>query len=188
MAEVKVLIEGNFGSTVSLVRDKTLVMIVDPGLVKDPKVIVRRLKKENLSVNDVNVVCVTHAHMDHYRNVGMFPRAKALDYWGMWLKDGLKECKSRLTENIRIMKTPGHTDDGISVIVKTEMGVVAICGDVFWEENASLSDSYCGDNGKLKESRKRVLKVADYIITGHGKMFKVEKSQVKDAKKKEVKE
>jgi len=175
MAEVKVLLEGNFGSTISLVRDKNIVMVVDPGLIKDPKVIARRLKGENLSVNDVNVVCVTHAHMDHYRNIGLFPKAKALDYWGMWLKDGLKECKSQLTKNIRIVKTPGHTDDGIGIIVNTEKGVVAICGDVFWEEDASLSDSYCGDNRKLKESRKKILAVADYIVSGHGKMFKVKK-------------
>jgi len=174
MAEVKVLMEGNFGSTVTLVRDGSTVMVVDPGLMKDQKVLVRGLKKEKLSIDDVNVVCITHAHMDHYRNIGMFPNAKALDYWGLWLKDGLKDCKSQFTKNIRILKTPGHTDDGISLVVKTGKGVVAICGDVFWEENASLDDSYCS-NKKLKESRKKILAVADYIVSGHGKMFKVNK-------------
>ena len=36
-------------------------------------------------------------------------------------------------------------------------------------------DDYANDMEKLKESRKKALEIADYIIPGHGKKFKVEK-------------
>jgi glyoxylase-like metal-dependent hydrolase (beta-lactamase superfamily II) len=36
-------------------------------------------------------------------------------------------------------------------------------------------DPYVKDKEKLKESRKKILEIADYVIPGHGKMFKVEK-------------
>jgi len=36
-------------------------------------------------------------------------------------------------------------------------------------------DEFATDIEKLKESRKKVLEIADWIIPGHGKMFKVNK-------------
>jgi hypothetical protein len=39
----------------------------------------------------------------------------------------------------------------------------------------NLKDPYVKNEKDLKESRKKVLEIADYIIPGHGKMFKVQK-------------
>jgi hypothetical protein len=36
-------------------------------------------------------------------------------------------------------------------------------------------DPYVKNESQLIESRKKILKIADYIIPGHGKMFKVKK-------------
>lgn len=92
MAEVKVLIEGytTTGSadessccTMTLVKDGNIAMVTDPGTLKSQKLLIDALKNEGLSVDDINVECITHLHMDHYRNIGMFPKAKALDYWGL---------------------------------------------------------------------------------------------------------
>jgi len=116
--------------------------------------------------------------MDHYRNIGMFPKAKALDYWGIWDKDTVIDWKSQFTENILIIKTPGHNYDGITLLVKTEQGIVAVVGDVFWKENFSEDDPYASDKEKLLKSRKLVLQKADFIIPGHGNMYEV-KSDVR---------
>ena len=184
MAEVKVLLkgytsgetgEGASCSTVVLVKDEGINMIVDPGTMKSQQLLVDKLKEEGLSVDDINIVCITHSHMDHYRNIGMFPNAKALDYWGWWEKDVWSDYKDPLTENIRMIKTPGHNYDGITLLVKTEKGTIAICGDVFWKENEPKDDPYATDKNKLQESRKKILEVADYIIPGHGDIFKVKK-------------
>jgi glyoxylase-like metal-dependent hydrolase (beta-lactamase superfamily II) len=184
MAEVKILVEGytTAGSdeertccTVTLVRDKGIIMVVDPGTLKDQSVLVNALKKEGLTISDVNFVGITHSHMDHYRNIGMFPKAKALDYWGIWDGDKADDWKADFSKDIQIVKTPGHNYDNITLLVKTKQGTVAICGDVFWKENYPKDDPYATDKKKLEESRKKLLQMADWIIPGHDKMYKVRK-------------
>ncbi|MCX6759456.1 MAG: MBL fold metallo-hydrolase [Candidatus Nealsonbacteria bacterium] len=190
MAEVKVLIEGYTTAdsvsssgeektcpTITLVRDGDIIMVVDPGVLENQKMLVDKLKKEGLTIDDVNVVCITHSHIDHYRNIGMFPEAKTLEYFGLWDRNTVEDWKEQFTENIRIIKTPGHNYDSITLLVKTDNGIVAICGDVFWKEDFPKDDPYASDKEKLEESRKKVLEMADYIIPGHGKMFKVKNNQ-----------
>ena len=103
----------------------------------------------------------------------MFPEAKTIEYFGVWDKGLCDDRPKNLTSNIEIIKTPGHNYDALSLLVKTEMGLVAVVGDVFWRENYPDNDVYASEPEKLKESRKNVLALADYIIPGHGDMFKV---------------
>ncbi len=182
MAEVKVLLQGynsedsgeeNACSTVSLVKDGEIVMVVDPGTMKSQDLLIEALKKENLSKEDVNWVGITHSHMDHYRNIGMFPDAKSLDYYGIWDKDSVDDWKEEFSENIKIIKTPGHDRTSITLLVKTEKGNVAICGDVFWEKGLPVDDLYASDKEKLEKSREKVNELADYIVPGHGDIFEV---------------
>ena len=184
MAEVIILLTGyttdedpNKGSspTITLIKDNNVNIIVDPGSVKDRNMIIGKLKEQGLEVDDINLVCITHSHMDHYMHIGMFPNAKAFDYWGLWHEDKLDDFKSNCSKDITVIKTPGHNYDGITLLVKTEKGIIAICGDVFWREGYPDNDPYATDMKKLQESRKKVLAAADWIIPGHGDMFKVRK-------------
>jgi len=185
MAEVKILIEGYTNAdssqgggeekscpTITLVKDRNIIMVVDPGVLESQKILIDALQKEGLSVADVNFVCITHSHIDHYRNIGMFPEAKTLEYWGIWDKNVAYEWKEQFSDDIKIVKTPGHNYDAITLLVKTKKGIVAICGDVFWKENLPEEDPYASDPMKLQESRKMILEMADWIIPGHGGMFK----------------
>ena len=188
-AEVKILIEGytnadskdeNGGEektcpTITLIKDGDLVMVVDPGVLEDQQFLVDALQKEGLTVNDVNMVCITHSHIDHYRNIGMFPKAKTLEFFGLWDKGSCEDWSEQFTPHIQILKTPGHDYTAITLFVTTENGTVAICGDVFWKENYPKKDIYASDPEKLKESREMVLKMADWVVPGHGKMYKVKK-------------
>ena len=186
-AEVKILIEGYTTAdtivdisesksrpTITLVRDKDadIVMVVDPGALSDQQILIDSLKAEGLTVNDVNIVCVTHSHLDHYKNIGMFPKAKILEYFGLWNNETMVEWPEHFTENILILKTPGHDYSSITLFVTTEIGKVAICGDVFWREDSPTYDMYATDQEKLKKSRVLVSKMADWIIPGHGGMYK----------------
>jgi len=105
----------------------------------------------------------------------MFPKAKTLEYYGLWHGQTVEDWQEQFTDDIRIIKTPGHDYSSITLFVKTEQGTVAICGDVFWKENSPEDDIYASGKEELKQSRKKVLEMADYIIPGHGKMFKVKK-------------
>ena len=187
MAEVKILIEGyttadskqegeeKTSPTITLVKDGDIIMIVDPGVVESQDLIIEKLKEQGLTVNDINIVCLTHSHIDHFRNIGMFPKAKTLEFFGLWDKNTVEDWQEQFSKDIKIIKTPGHNYDCLTLLVKTDIGLIAICGDVFWKENSPEIDPYATDNSKLAESRKKVLELADYVIPGHGKMFKVKK-------------
>ncbi|MDO8486545.1 MAG: MBL fold metallo-hydrolase [Candidatus Staskawiczbacteria bacterium] len=158
--------------TITLVKDRDIVMVVDPGTLSDQQILIDKLKEEGLTVNDVNIVCITHSHIDHYRNIGMFPKAKTLEYFGLWDGEKVDDWQEHFTENIQILKTPGHDYTGITLLVSTEIGKVAICGDIFWKENSPENDIYASDLEKLEKSRALVLKMADWVIPGHGEMYK----------------
>lgn len=184
-AEVKILVQGYSNAdsvaetgeertcpTITLVREGNLCMVVDPGVLPSQQVLVDALQQEGLSVEDVNMVCITHSHIDHYRNIGMFPNAKVLEHFGIWDKDTVSEWQEQFTDYIQILSTPGHDYTCISIFATTNDGVVAICGDVFWKENYPENDIYASDPNRLQESRWLVLKMADWVIPGHGPMYK----------------
>ena len=196
MAKVKILIKGYTrekngeefaSSTTILIQDNGLNIIVDPGMNR--KALLGGLAKEGLETKNINFVVVTHTHLDHSLLTGIFENAKILDNSDVYSFDGKiggHEGKVPNTD-IEIIKTPGHDQFHCSVLVKTEdLGKVVIAGDVFWwadgEEQETdkqglleHEDPYVKDEKALKESRKRILNLADYIIPGHGEMFKVKR-------------
>ena len=191
-AQVTILLEGyyevkagqeNTRPTVTLVRDGDFVMVVDPGVMESQQLLIDALAKQGLAVDDVDVVCLTHSHIDHYRNVGMFPKAKVLEYFGLWEGGRPTEWQENFSENIQIIKTPGHDYSCITLLVKTEQGVAAICGDVFWKENYPEKDPYASDVKQLEQSRALVLKMAQWIIPGHGGMYKIRAKVTKEKAK-----
>jgi len=185
MAEVKVLINGFTNedsakageektcATITLVRDGNSKIIVDPGVLDGQKILIDRLEEEGLSVDDIDIIFITHSHIDHYRNIGMFPEAKTLEYYGLWDKNTVQDWQEKFSDDIKIIKTPGHSLDSLTFLVKTSEGIVAICGDVFWKKDFPESDAYAVDNEKLKESRKIVLESAGWIVPGHAGIYKI---------------
>lgn len=196
MAEIKILIEGYAkeedgsefaSSTTTLIRENGLNIIVDPGMNR--KLLFESLKKEGLSTSDINYVILTHYHLDHSLLTGVFENAKVLDNGEIYSWDGKIESHGGKVPGtaIEIIKTLGHAMFHCSVLVETEKsGKVVISGDVFWWRNnqeqktdkESLmkhEDPYVKNKEQLTESRRKILEIADYIVPGHGKMFKVEK-------------
>lgn len=162
---------GRVCSTITLVVDKGLNIIVDPGTLPHHGILIGELKKRALSIDDINIVCITHSHVDHYRYVGLFTQAKVLDYWGWWVGDSWGSATGIINDRIKIIETPGHTDDSITLLVKTSSGTIAICGDVFWDRDFPVDDPYAADKELLAASRKKLLQTADFIIPGHGDVF-----------------
>ena len=89
-------------------------------------------------------------------------------------KDTTEEWKEKFTNDIEIIKTPGHSYDNITLFVKTEKGVVAVVGDVFTKKGYE-DDEFAQDMATLKKSRKLVKEKANFIIPGHGDIYEVEK-------------
>jgi len=195
MAKVKILINGYVkekggeefaSSSAILIQDNNLNIIVDPGMNR--KMLLDSLVREELKTGNIDFVILTHTHLDHSLLAGIFENAKILDNSDIYSFDGKIGGHDGRVPNtgIEIIKTPGHDKFHCSVLVETEdLGKVIIAGDVFWwaddeEEKTDKQsllehkDSYVKNEKELRESREKVLSLADYIIPGHGKMFKVE--------------
>ena len=193
MNKVKVLIEGKAekigsGESVSpsvvLIQTEKYNVIVDPGLNR--KNLLESLKKENLKTDQIDFVILTHYHLDHSLLMGVFEKAVILDDIDQYGQDGkiAEQKKNTLGEGIKIIQTPGHDPWHCSVSIMTEdMGNVVVAGDLFWwfddkepekdfESLINLKDPYVKDERALKKSREKILKIADWIIPGHGKIFK----------------
>lgn len=193
MNKIKVLIEGyakvyddyeEVSPSVVLIENEKHKIIVDPGFNREN--LLKALEKESLKNEDIDMVLLTHYHMDHSLLAGMFEKAIFLDNSDQYLQNGIikRQDKGILGEGIEIIQTPGHELFHCSVAVETvDLGKVIIAGDIFWwvdgeepeknfESLINLEDPYVKDEIAIKESRKKILEMADWIIPGHGKIFK----------------
>ncbi len=185
MATVDVLIAGHVeqtdaGSsvhpTVSLVRDGDAVIVVDPGILSDPGLLTEALSGHDLTVDDVTHVFVTHHHLDHTRNVGMFPTARVVDvdsvYDGsLWLDhdgDG-----HHLSSDVSVIETPGHAQECAALVVRTDDGTVVLTHAWWFADMTPVEDPLAWDQDALERSRERILGIADVVVPGHGPAFRV---------------
>lgn len=162
-------------STITFIRDGKEKIIVDTGNLSDEKKVLKALKKFKIKPTDITTVINTHVHPDHRGCNFLFKKAKIINSEDMNEGDKFTFVPSGdffLTPNIKIVRTPGHTLHDCSVLVKTARGKVAIVGDLFWK---GLKDKLAFvDNKKLhRASQKKILKMADWIVPGHGNIFKV---------------
>jgi glyoxylase-like metal-dependent hydrolase (beta-lactamase superfamily II) len=162
------------GSNVVLICDGKKNILIDTGSPGEDKKIIAGLKKEKLKPQDIDIVILTHPHADHIANNFLFPKALFIDSLGEFKGDKflLLSAERSITKNIYITKTPGHALEDISIIVNnTESGIIAIVGDLYWRGGDNkLIQVESPEN--LDASRKKILLIADYLIPGHGKMFK----------------
>lgn len=193
MNKIKVLIEGYAketengwlaSSTVTFIQSNGKNIIVDPGCNR--KKLLEELSKNNLKLADIDFVLLTHSHGDHSLLAGIFDNAKIITPSEIYDNDNQVEIEDKIPgTDLEIIQTPGHSPEHCSLVIPTEEGTYVVAGDVFWwmddeeqkidvgkEDDAHPAEAHMP---KIIESRKKILKIADYIIPGHGKMFKVEK-------------
>lgn len=193
MAEVKVLIEGyakeikngwTASSTVVLIKSGNKNILIDTGCNR--KKLINSLVKENIKIEDINFVVLTHNHLDHALLAGIFENAKVLTTEEVYKNDKQTTHNNFIPgTELKIIQTPGHCNEHCSVIISSDKDIYVVAGDVFWwtvgEKQIvnieKIDDAHPSEVSmkKLIASRKKILKLADYIIPGHGKIFKVEK-------------
>ncbi|VDM93374.1 unnamed protein product [Onchocerca ochengi] len=159
--------------TVTLVMTEKRKILVDCGDPWNGTHIIRALSKYSLNCADITDLIITHGHSDHCGNLSLFQQARIYMNDDV-AKDGIYENICTLDNSVQIRSTPGHTDHDRSIIVTgTEYGTVAIVGDIFEEENDN--DSWKANSKYPEEqekSRRIILNEADWIIPGHGGMFR----------------
>lgn len=82
----------------------------------------------------------------------------------------------RLTRNINIYKTPGHSVDDITAVVNCvpNYGSVAVVGDlILHEADDGVWRQYAWNVSLQMANRQKILCLANWIVPGHGPMFQV---------------
>jgi glyoxylase-like metal-dependent hydrolase (beta-lactamase superfamily II) len=179
-AEYSVLFDGyvrrevnRVGSTVTFAREGGTLVVIDPGLVPNQRSILEPLAALGVEPADITDVVLSHHHPDHTVNAGLFPNASVHDFWARYhgdLWDSRDAEGVALSASIRLIKTPGHSQEDITTLIGTDQGVVA-CTHLWWSSEGPADDPYAPDPAVLHANRARVLEVASLIIPGHGEPF-----------------
>jgi len=170
--------------TVTLITGSPI-MIVDTGAPEQRQELLEALRSHGVDPEQVAYVVNTHGHLDHVGNNNLFPHATFVldtdlardgEYWshdfgaGPLLIEGLDGAGP-----VTVMATPGHTDHDLSVLVRTDAGEVAVVGDLF-EYGRDAEDGawrrWSRDVPRQEASREHVIRLADYIVPGHGDIFR----------------
>lgn len=195
MIKLKVLVEGYAKAgendiylaspTSTLIYHNDLKILVDPGA--DTKALLTALERENLKPEDISYIFLTHYHPDHFLNLKLFRDQDFYDGTTLWQNEKEIPYEGGKIPNteIEVIATPGHSSEHCSLILYDDnLGKVCIAQDVFWWENGkqktddideilNYPDPFANDMEDLKVSRKKVLESgAEWIIPGHGKMFR----------------
>ncbi|WKX96048.1 hypothetical protein Q1695_012481 [Nippostrongylus brasiliensis] len=136
--------------------------------------------------NLIGIVVVTHGHVDHCGNLSLFK--DATHYLGRDI--AVRGEYSTLSEddpvllapNIELRRCSGHTDHDLIVVVNNaERGCVVIAGDIFESQNdEDLWRDVSRYPAQQLKSRSVIKGIADWIVPGHGPMFKNEKMETVD--------
>ncbi|KAJ1360361.1 Metallo-beta-lactamase domain-containing protein 1 [Parelaphostrongylus tenuis] len=167
--------------SVTLIRTSAVNILVDCGDPWSRDEILRKLSSLGMRSDDVHVLVITHGHLDHCGNLSLFPRstiymATDVAYEGNY--STLSEDKPvQLTPEVELRFCTGHTDHDLIVVANgTQHGCVVVAGDIFeyanddedWKEVSHYPDMQ-------SKSRAEILRYADWIVPGHGPMFKNER-------------
>ncbi|MFF7181954.1 MBL fold metallo-hydrolase [Streptomyces sp. NPDC008121] len=161
-------------ATVSYVRDGDRHVIVDPGMVAHRDRILGPLAGLGLGPDDITDVVLSHHHPDNTMNVGLFGRARVHDHKAEYLDDQWTDRDAEgheLTGSLRLIRTPGHSAEDITLLAGTADGVVAFVGDLWWRPDGPADDPVAPDRDVLRTSRLRVMAASDVIVPGHGAPF-----------------
>lgn len=192
MNTIKILVEGyanknadgSFNASPSsiLVESNGKKVIIDPGA--NDKLFLKNLAAENLTVDDIDIVFLTHYHPDHFLNIRLFPNHPIYDGETIYESDLETFFADKIPgTEIEVIPTPGHAHEHVALKVEVDGEIYVIAQDVFWwmdgeqnsdteEELMRLQDPFMKDEQALMKSRQKVLEIADWIIPGHGKIFK----------------
>ncbi|BEP14886.1 hypothetical protein acdb102_31970 [Acidothermaceae bacterium B102] len=179
VAELTVLHDGyahdeGVASSVIFVRDGAALIVVDPGMVRTPALILTPLAALGVAPGDVTDVVLSHHHPDHTWHIALFPNARVHDVWAVYQGDQWDDQPAegrRLADSVVLMETPGHTAQDISTLVTTADGLV-VCTHLWWDATGPEEDELATDSPAQHANRRRVLDLSPaLIVPGHGPAF-----------------
>lgn len=162
-------------------------ILIDPGHHRLIGHVRSGLMERNLSVEQMDVVLITHGHPDHLEGVQAFDESTTLitmseeeyrfitkalgGYMNIpepvfFLREGeltIGDCQ------FKIIETPGHSPGSVSIYWSDYK--VLFTGDVMFKQSIGRTDLPGGRGRTLKESIRRLAELdIDYLMPGHGEI------------------
>jgi glyoxylase-like metal-dependent hydrolase (beta-lactamase superfamily II) len=162
--------------------------LVDPGLIMQGAPLISAMSELGVSANDVKNVILTHLHFDHAEGMAAWPMRKtyvhrleneapyaqivagSMEMAELEILDGEE---GEIEPGLRWMRTPGHSDGLITLLVETDEGLVAIASDCVgplpeYFEQMDLPENFGDEREELLEQWKRIRALDPYmVIPGH---------------------
>lgn len=189
-------------ATCSLVRFSGKTLIFDTLGPWEEEELKASLQLHKIMPSDIDYLVCSHSHPDHVGNLNLFKKAKLhvvgiSVYEGEeYHLDKFNESGSseyvisddkkinfttyeglQLDNHVAVVPTFGHTQECVSLIVKDgEKGTIVLAGDLFECKEDTTNEVLWTSNSHnidlQRANRSYIYNKADYIVPGHGKMFK----------------
>lgn len=195
------LASGYLGMTnITLLQTHDGPMLVDVGHTVNRQGLVAALRERDLTPNDIPRVFLSHLHVDHVMNIGLFPYSTEIfvsraeyeyaadphpdDPWVPWMiREQLARYQLRLLDGpgefqstIRYIPAPGHTPGCYALVLDTSAGTVVVAQDAIKFPKEVLNrrvDHAFDTQERASRTINDLLGLADRIIPGHFmEMFK----------------
>lgn len=168
-------------STSTLIRAGDRLIVVDTSSRYLRPAIKSSVRDLGVFLKDVDTVVLTHCHHDHVENLDLFPNAKVYIHEGseeeIPFKHETVTEDMDIAEGVRLVHTPGHTPDSMSVFVKADRNYVVAGDAVPLEDNIrkKVPPRLNYDPDLAMQSIKSIVRFADVIVPGHGFPFMTQK-------------
>ena len=162
--------------------------LVDPGLIMQGAPVIGALREHGVEAGTIKDVILTHLHFDHAEGLVAWPQrtvyvhrleteapyaqilAGVLEMANLELLDGEE---GEIEPGVRWLRTPGHSDGLISLLVDTDEGLVVIASDCvgplpeYFDEMA-LPEDFGPERDELLTQWKRIRELEPHmVIPGH---------------------
>jgi glyoxylase-like metal-dependent hydrolase (beta-lactamase superfamily II) len=155
--------------------------LVDPGLIMQGAPLFSALADLGVDPNEIKDVILTHLHFDHAEGMAAWPQRRTwvhriqivagqLEMANLEIVDGEE---GEIEPGIRWMRTPGHCDGLITILVDTDDGLVAIASDCVgplpeYFDEMDLPEDFGSEREELLRQWQRIRELEPAtVIPGH---------------------
>lgn len=162
-------------SSVTIIASRQHIIIVDSGAEDEEELIRREMARIGIMPEEITILVNTHSHPDHCGNNFLFSQALVLK-----AKEG-----DVIAPGIRIIATPGHSRDSISVVIdindaELQKKVIVISGDAlptFGNFLKNVPPALHVDRDQAIDSMRKIVSLSDIVIPGHDYPFSVRRRE-----------
>jgi len=162
--------------------------LVDPGLIMQGAPVIGALRELGVDPNEVKDVILTHLHFDHAEGMAAWPMRRTYVHrleteapYAQIVAGQLENAKLEVLDGeegeiepgLRWIRTPGHSDGLITLLVDTDEGLVAIASDCVgplpeYFDRMELPEDFGPEREELLRQWQRIRELQPHmVVPGH---------------------